>query len=46
MDELITTGRVAAGARTVLAAFGAGMTWGAISLTWPNSPTGREGTSP
>lgn len=35
MDELITNGDIAADARTVLAAFGAGMTWGAIALTWP-----------
>lgn len=35
-------GRLEPGHRTLLTAFGAGLTWGATTLTWPGlSPTRR-----
>ncbi|WP_328707612.1 beta-ketoacyl-ACP synthase III [Streptomyces mesophilus] len=36
MTDAASRGAVDAGARTVLTAFGAGLTWGAIALSWPD----------
>ncbi|MEV4615212.1 beta-ketoacyl-ACP synthase III [Kitasatospora sp. NPDC049258] len=44
LDEAAATGRLRAGQRVVLTAFGAGATWGAAALTWPD--LGRNGAAP
>ncbi|MFI6055943.1 beta-ketoacyl-ACP synthase III [Streptomyces violascens] len=38
LAQAVTDGRVAPGHRLLLTAFGAGLTWGATTLTWPNLP--------
>ncbi|MGW4550218.1 beta-ketoacyl-ACP synthase III [Streptomyces violaceorubidus] len=36
LDRAHADGRLEAGHRTLLTAFGAGLTWGALTLTWPD----------
>ncbi|WP_225828512.1 beta-ketoacyl-ACP synthase III [Streptomyces naphthomycinicus] len=36
LDHASSDGRLAPGHRTLLTAFGAGLTWGALTLTWPD----------
>ncbi|MFC0842815.1 beta-ketoacyl-ACP synthase 3 [Streptomyces noboritoensis] len=36
MDDLVRTGAVPCGSRTLLTAFGGGAVWGAVGLTWPD----------
>ena len=36
LDDAARTGRLRAGHRVVLTAFGGGLTWGATTLTWPD----------
>ncbi|MEU9900744.1 3-oxoacyl-[acyl-carrier-protein] synthase III C-terminal domain-containing protein [Streptomyces phaeochromogenes] len=38
--------RVTAGHRLLLTAFGAGLTWGATTLTWPDLTTSQPSGSP
>lgn len=39
LAQAATDGRIAAGHRVLLTAFGAGLTWGATTLTWPDITT-------
>ncbi len=38
LSEALKAGRISAGARVLLCGFGAGLSWGAVSLTWQSSP--------
>lgn len=38
LDDAITEGTLRAGHKVVMTAFGGGLTWGALTLTWPNLP--------
>ncbi|MEU1606138.1 3-oxoacyl-ACP synthase III family protein [Micromonospora matsumotoense] len=41
LDAAVTSGRIRAGARVLLAAFGGGMTWGTVLITWPGGAAGH-----
>jgi len=38
LNDAVTSGRLKAGHRVLLAAFGGGLSWGATTLTWPDIP--------
>lgn len=38
LSDAVTSGRLKAGHRVLLAAFGGGLSWGATTLTWPDVP--------
>lgn len=41
LDHASSDGRLMPGHRTLLTAFGAGLTWGALTLTWPDLAPAR-----
>lgn len=41
LDHSVRDGSLAAGQRLVIAAFGAGLTWGATTVVWPELTTGE-----
>jgi len=41
LDHAVRDGSLAAGARLVIAAFGAGLTWGATTVVWPELSSGE-----
>jgi len=42
LTDALAGGRLRAGARTVLTAFGGGLTWGSVALTWPQLTATRS----
>ena len=38
LSEALKSGRVAEGSRVLICGFGAGLSWGAVSLRWQSSP--------
>jgi 3-oxoacyl-[acyl-carrier-protein] synthase-3 len=45
LDDGMRSGRLQPGQRVVMAAFGGGLTWGSVALTWPKLPTATDTTS-